>query len=1402
MTGRLPAGVADRRNLGGVMRRRIVVGLTARPGGRWGIYMNRIAAGIAAIGLGVASATTALAYDATATVEFNWATDGLALGWTSSAANTLTAIANTTYFSTLPGNNSTTYYNADFAKSADALGWCGPGTESFQSQYACKISTVTPVADVGPGAKATGTLTVNDTQMFGTLTVINTNDEGAGPQPGTTAATGYNVRSADGSPFKNVWYGFSNQTTLTVNLTGTFSATSWQITGGTVRFFDANFQCAVADFSGVLCNPSTVGGGFQANGQGLSWGMSQGDGQPTGLTEIRVFDPTGANQIATLAGVLASISIAGDGTITTTRGETRVGTGSGGSGCPTSIRYNDAGDTITCGTLQVRKLNVTGSVSGGAAPTPDAFAFTDQTNAALSTVITSDTVTLAGASGPWPISVTGGEYSINGGAFSSAAGNVAAGDTVQVRQTSAALPATTTDTVLTIGGASDTFSVTTLPADTTPDLFGFLPVTDAPLNTLIESNDATITGINAAAPISIIGGEYRINGGAWTSAAGSIVSGDVVRVRLTSSSLGSVGTSATLVVGASGPANFNVVTGAADTSPDPINFAAQIDVPLSTQVSSNTVTITGINAATPISITGGEYRVNAGAFTSTAGTAVNGDQVTLRQTSSASPDTTTNAFMTVGNQGATFSVTTGDTTPIQFTFTDVTNAPLNTVTTSNSVTIFGITVPTVISIVGGQYSINTGIFTSTPGTVTNGQQVVVRQASSSTPATTTNTVLTVGGGSDTFSVTTGEVEEGIPTTYIITDGQMGEVEHSCSWITTVFTDQDCTYGNTTVGLNPSGTVWSGPTRQGGYYPVGSAGDSLTFNPNDSTPGSLPATPDNLKIKPVVVGTVVIDDNDTPADGTDDTVRLAFSIQGPTPTAGIVRSFSTGQFTQALQRWQSMDHTMAAPYLVDQAIPNANGGFDYIIGSRGTPTKLCRALNPGAPPAGDDTFDPNDCFPSHNYDKDRFQPAQPAWWAPRPAIGSVGIERSRKLGIKPGPGNDAAPLGSEVPNIGIQTIATFTGASCETNNLASNDCLLSPLVWGEIQPPPAPPPREDAGFDNMVGIISTDANGITSAELYWTQEYFIGAFGASPATGENSYQSGLITFSGVRDSVDDTQPDPFSFTSQLGVPLTAPVTSEAVVISGITVPTAVSVVGGQYSVGCTAAFTAAEGEISNGESVCVRQTSTGTVGTTSTAVLEVGGVSGTFAVTTRTFAAVDDSAVTKISTAVDIPILANDQGFNLDAAVVGVLTSPLYGSVTIIGSGASRKARYVPAAGFQGQDSFQYAVDEGTKVAVATVRVQVINDPDGDGIPSAQDNCSAVFNPNQRDTDADGYGNVCDADLNSDARVNFADLALFRSRFATTDPDADFDGNGVVNFADLARFRTLFGTMPGPSGLAP
>src|SRR5262249_35990947 len=53
--------------------------------------------------------------------------------------------------------------------------------------------------------------------------------------------------------------------------------------------------------------------------------------------------------------------------------------------------------------------------------------------------------------------------------------------------------------------------------DTTPDAFSFTAVTNSNLNTASTSNQITVTGITAPAPISVSGGTYSINGGTATS---------------------------------------------------------------------------------------------------------------------------------------------------------------------------------------------------------------------------------------------------------------------------------------------------------------------------------------------------------------------------------------------------------------------------------------------------------------------------------------------------------------------------------------------------------------------------------------------------------------------------------------------------------------------------------------------------------------------------------------------------------------------------------------------------------------------------------------------------------------------------------------------------------------------
>jgi hypothetical protein len=129
-------------------------------------------------------------------------------------------------------------------------------------------------------------------------------------------------------------------------------------------------------------------------------------------------------------------------------------------------------------------------------------------------------------------------------------GTISPGQTVAVRQTSSASFGTTTTATLTIGGVAGTFAVTTAPqTDTTPNAFSFNAVTNVAQNTAVQSNTVTISGINAAAPVSVSGGSYSVNGGAFTSSPSTLANGSTLRAQLTSSGSNNTQVCATVTVG-------------------------------------------------------------------------------------------------------------------------------------------------------------------------------------------------------------------------------------------------------------------------------------------------------------------------------------------------------------------------------------------------------------------------------------------------------------------------------------------------------------------------------------------------------------------------------------------------------------------------------------------------------------------------------------------------------------------------------------------------------------------------------------------------------------------------------------------------------------------------------------
>lgn len=93
------------------------------------------------------------------------------------------------------------------------------------------------------------------------------------------------------------------------------------------------------------------------------------------------------------------------------------------------------------------------------------------------------------------------------------------------------------------------------------------------------------------------------------------------------------------------------------------------------------------------------------------------------------------------------------------------------------------------------------------------------------------------------------------------------------------------------------------------------------------------------------------------------------------------------------------------------------------------------------------------------------------------------------------------------------------------------------------------------------------------------------------------------------------------------------------------------------------------------------------------------------------------------------------------------------------------------------------------------------DSDNDSIVDSVDNCIKVKNPDQRDTNNDGFGNMCDGDLDNNGVVSTPDLSMFKKvLFTKESSDADFDGDGSVSTSDLTLFKKMLFGKPGPSGL--
>lgn len=223
---------------------------------------------------------------------------------------------------------------------------------------------------------------------------------------------------------------------------------------------------------------------------------------------------------------------------------------------------------------------------------------------------------------------------------------------------------------------------------------------------------------------------------------------------------------------------------------------------------------------------------------------------------------------------AVSTVFTPDTTPDSFSFGDLTGTALNTVLTSNTITVSGLNMVAGISVSGCtstqcEYNINNSTtWLTAPSTVKNGNTVKVRQKSSASQSTATNLILTIGTLSDTFSVTTGAVgnlefaapaytvaESGLTATLTVnrTGGSMGAA--SVKYATS--------NGNATAGQDytaKTGTLsWADGDANPKNIPVTITND--TFVESDETFTVTLSAPTGAALGATTASTVTITDND-------------------------------------------------------------------------------------------------------------------------------------------------------------------------------------------------------------------------------------------------------------------------------------------------------------------------------------------------------------------------------------------------------------------------------------------------------------------------------------------------------------------------------------------------------------
>jgi hypothetical protein len=171
-------------------------------------------------------------------------------------------------------------------------------------------------------------------------------------------------------------------------------------------------------------------------------------------------------------------------------------------------------------------------------------------------------------------------------------------------------------------------------------------------------------------------------------------------------------------------------------------------------------------------------------------------------------------------------------------------------------------------------------------------------------------------------------------------------------------------------------------------------------------------------------------------------------------------------------------------------------------------------------------------------------------------------------------------------------------------------------------------------------------------------------------------------------------------------------------------------------------------------------------------------------------AVDDTATTPQDAAVSIDVLDNDTSFS-DPVTVTIATNPANGGAVVSnspGNQAAVRITYTPNAGFFGEDSFTYTVDDGVYTDTATVTVTVFEVGANEDTASTRRNAPVLIDVLANDS---GFDDPVTLSLVVLPGLGTADVV---------DTDGDPVPGGTGNLADLRiRYTPDVGLTEGETG---